>query len=405
MTRAVGGRVRFLLGLALSIPVGCSSVTKDENGEEDVTWTCFEGTEDCRCVAATNGDAVGSSDPLVKACTYSTCFRYNVGDTEQCDCGPSGYTVNTIDARDVRAVAACPPGRGRGPDPGDGGTGGVGGTGTAGKGGGGDATGGTVITGGTGSAGKASGGASGVGGTGTTGGTGTAGGTGGVAGTGTAGSGTAGGTGMGPFECPGFPANCNHFASFPVSTAQSFGSGDFTGGISVFGAGITRDMNDLAHIHITGMVSGYGNGFVIWFTSCSDLSAYTGVSFFMTGTAGAQNLVDFQLQTNSTFPWQPRPMDLKGSCTAPSGLDPYGYCIPPTVAVTTGTETAIVTWSNVAGGTPVAWSATTSPREIIGLQWQFPWSTGATPYTVDISVSNVSFISDAAQVECVPVAL
>jgi hypothetical protein len=402
MTRVVRGRGLFLLGLALAIPVGCSSVSKDENGDEpDASWTCFEGAGVCRCLAA-DGD-VGSSEPRVKACTYSTCFRYTVADTEACDCGSTGYTVDTIDARDVRAVAACPPGRGRGPDPGDGGTGGVGGTGTAGKGGGGDATGGTVITGGTGTAGKAGGGTSGVGGTGTTGGTGTEG---GVGGTGTAGSGTAGGSDMGPFTCPGVAANCNHFASFPISTAQCFGTGDFTGGISVFGAGITRDPNDLAHIHITGMVTGYGHGFNVWFTSCSDLSAYTGVSFIMTGTAGPQDLYDFQVQTNSTYPWQPRPADLKGSCTAPSGMDPFGYCIPPTIAITTGPEAAVVLWSNFVGGMPVSWSSTTSPREIVGLQWQFRWSTGSTPYAVDISLSNVSFISDASpRAECVPVAL
>ncbi|MGC4094215.1 MAG: hypothetical protein QM756_41160 [Polyangiaceae bacterium] len=90
-------------------------------------------------------------------------------------------------------------------------------------------------------------------------------------------------------------------------------------------------------------------------------------------------------------------MDKKGSCTAPDLASVWTVCVAPTKSGITIPETpAVVTvnWSDVTGGMPAtaAWSASTSPDEIVGLQWQFPWSAASAPYSVDITIDDITLI-------------
>jgi hypothetical protein len=283
-------------------------------------------------------------------------------------------------------------GRGSGASGGTGGaTGGAGGT-TGGTGGATGGTGGSV-----GGAGGSMGGTAGA----------TTGGTAGSA-AGSAGSGGAAG-GMG-FTCKGTMATCNAITDFAVPPGE-FGSGDFHGGASVFGAGVMRDMTT-TELHVTGMVTDYGHGFNLWFAFCSDISAFTGVSFVVKGTAGMPtptdmpNIVQFQLQTNSNYPWQPFAMEtppgIKGACTAPAGMDPWGVCLAPSINVTLGEAAQMVPWAMMMGGMPTAWDPVASPKEIVGIQFQFPWKTGAMPYAVDVILDDVKLIGAAAETVCPP---
>jgi len=268
---------------------------------------------------------------------------------------------------------------------GKGGTGGVGG-----------ATGG--VGGATGGVGGATGGTGGsVAGTG-----GATAGTGGAA-AGAAGSsaGTAGAAGAGgPFACQGTAPTCSTIAQF-----AEWGMGDFHGGASVFGSGLTQDMSDLGVLHVTGMVGGYGHGFNIWFTFCSNLSTATGgITFTVRGTTGdaTPNLIDFQPQTNSTYPWEPFPLvNAKGGCTAmPAGADPWSYCIAPAARVTLSDLPQTVPWAMVTGGAPVPFDAATSPAEIVGLQWQFPWTSTSTAYAVDVYLDDVKLAGVTPETDC-----
>jgi hypothetical protein len=268
-----------------------------------------------------------------------------------------------------------------GGDNGGGGTGpAMGGVSGTGQGGTGAGTGGSVTGGTPGTGGGVTGGTPGTGGSG-----------------GAATGGGGGAAAMGPYACAMNTPNCGQIGDFSTATAQSFGNSMFSGGVSVFGAGITRDMNDTTKLHITGMVTGYGHGFNIWLTACSTFEAYTGITFTISGTTGdtPMNTIDFQLQSNTDYPWQPRPMDNKGACTAPMGMDPYGVCIAPTLNVmlspTATPMPQTVTWAMMMGGTPTAWSATDSPKEIVGIQWQFPWGSGKTMYAVDVTLDDVKF--------------
>jgi len=273
---------------------------------------------------------------------------------------------------------------------------------TAGKGGGGGAGG---TTGGTGGAGGTTGGVGGAGGT--TGGVGGAAGavtTGGSAGVATGGasgaSGAAGGGAAGPFVCKGTTPTCSAVTQF-----AEWGSGDFHGGASVFGAGVTQDMTDLSVLHVTGMVSGYGHGFNLWFTFCSNLTTATGgVTFTVRGTTAdaMPNLIDFQPQTNSNYPWEPFPLvNQKGGCTAvPAGSDPWSYCTAPSARVTLGDAPQTVTWAQVMGGAPVPFDPATSPAEIVGLQWQFPWTSTSTAYAVDVTLDDVKLTGITPETDC-----
>ncbi len=292
--------------------------------------------------------------------------------------------------------------------------GGTSGTGLAGESG--ESSGGASGSGGrggsSGGSGQATGGRSGAGGTPSRGGAGAGGappgGTGGRAGSsagggvggrsGAAGTGGIAGTGgagpTGPYACRPTPATCGQINDFSTLTAASWGSGDFTGGVSVFGSGVTRDTTASA-LHVTGTVTGYGHGFTLWFSRCSSLAAYTGITFTLSGTTASatrSNTMDLQLQTNADYPWQPRPMDLKGGCTAATVADALALCVAPGLGgIVLAASPQLVTWAEIMGGMPTAWHVSMSPAELLGIQWLFPWSTEFQPYAVDVTLDNVRF--------------
>jgi hypothetical protein len=290
-------------------------------------------------------------------------------------------------------IAAC---SGGGDEDGES-SGGKGGTGAGASGGVGGATGGVGgTTGGVG--GGTTGGGAGVGGAATGGMAGTS--VGGAAGS-TAGSGGSAGS-SGPFACKGTTPTCNTISQF-----GEWGSGDFHGGASVFGAGLTMDTADTSSLHVTGMVGGYGHGFNIWFTYCSNLSMSTGITFTLRGTSGAptatgtMNVIDFQPQANSNYPWQPRPMDMKGACTATDPTNPWSECVASQITAVPLSDTpTTIMWSQIMGGLPVPWDAATSPSEIIGLQWQFAWAEGGTAYPVDVYLDDVKLDGVTPDMDC-----
>ena len=160
-------------------------------------------------------------------------------------------------------------------------------------------------------------------------------------------------------------------------------------------------------LHVTGQVSGY-SGFLIWFTRCTDLSAYAGISFMLSGAVGAAgiyvNTLDFMLPTNSTFPWQTVENTSRqlGGCTAVDASNPWSSCVFPSlnIAVPAPPTVVEVRWVDMIGGLPTQWDARFSPRELMGIQWQFPWSSSFAPYAVDVMVDDIRFIGGADDVPC-----
>ena len=216
-------------------------------------------------------------------------------------------------------------------------------------------------------------------------------------GSGTAGS---GGAGTGPFTCAKTAASCGSWTTFPQSTMNSWGSGMFTGGITVFGTGFTRSATGTDSVHVSGMVTGYGYGFGLYFSSCSDLSKYTGLSFKVKGMTDATAMLQVQVQSNEDYPWQPRPMDMKGSCTAPDATMAYSVCIAPSknVAVTGTEATVTVAFADLAAGMP---KATLDPTQVVGIQFAMPWAgTTGTPYAADITISDIELTGGGTAPSC-----
>jgi hypothetical protein len=81
-------------------------------------------------------------------------------------------------------------------------------------------------------------------------------------------------------------------------------------------------------------------------------------------------------------------------------MDPWGLCLAPTYNVTLGDAAQAVTWAMMMGGAPVAWDPVASPKEIVGIQFQFPWKDGAMPYAVDVTLDDVKFTGAATEMDC-----
>ncbi len=260
----------------------------------------------------------------------------------------------------------------------------------------------------TGTAGKSGTGGTGTGtagtGTGTAGtGTGTAGTGTGTAGTGagTAGSGAGGGSGSGAYACAGTKptaALITDFSDLVAGTAANAGQYTFGGTNAVSGGTFSYQTGALTYttsamsLEVAGMVKDY-DGFGLYFGTCVDASAYTGVSFNIKGNVGTSGKILFSFQTNADTGINSTTM--KGACPVTPPADPnndYAEChfgqIPVTVPAGGGVVT--VKFSDSTGGLPVAG---VDGRDLLGLQWAFNWA-GATdtPYAADVTVDDVMFV-------------
>ncbi|MDF3066622.1 MAG: hypothetical protein K0R38_2223, partial [Polyangiaceae bacterium] len=254
-------------------------------------------------------------------------------------------TLGTFAAIFSLATAACSSGGGDEDDDDDGGSSGngTGGTATAGNG-----------TGGTGTAAGTS-----AGGTSTAAGTGTTAGTGATAGTGTGGT---GGGSAGPsvcdnstFELPVGEAYVDNFEedtrflgwySFSDTTPPNMPAPDraSTGALTTMYSG---------HVGATGIKSskmmGYGAGFGFGLVdpakgACVDLSAFKGISFWIKGTAGADNTLKFQIVSPSTQPADSMPV---GDC--PTSASACAFKHPSkTVTLTADWKQVIINFSDLA---------------------------------------------------------
>ena len=83
-----------------------------------------------------------------------------------------------------------------------------------------------------------------------------------------------------------------------------------------------------------------------------------------------------------------------GRCIPTSGITQFAEegCSSPvkTITVTDMPTVVNVLWSDFSGGSPEMNVAT--PAEITHISWTWPWTTGATPYPVDIVIDDLSFI-------------
>lgn len=148
--------------------------------------------------------------------------------------------------------------------------------------------------------------------------------------------------------------------------------------------------------NITGTVGNY-SGAGLWFGGCAgvDLSAYTGISFTISGTVGTAGTVVFNVATPENT--APKPEDCFtniNTCTAAT-------CAAPSysVTVTETQQTVSVLWADFTGGAP---NAAVNPAQITGMQWVFPWEwectveSGGDPascaYDINVTIDNITLL-------------
>jgi hypothetical protein len=208
----------------------------------------------------------------------------------------------------------------------------------------------------------------------------------GTAGTGTAGTGTAGtataGTSAGGapgFACAGAKPMSALITQFDDLVANPMNPGNFTftagvpGGTFHYQPGVFMATDMGKALNVKGKVNAY-DGVGIYLNSCTDASAYTGVSFRIKGKAGPTGKMSFRVQTNATTAISM--VNMKGSCVVPAGtVDTYELCHPSMVDVPVTEAGAVVevTWAQLLGGVPVA---AVTGKDIVGLEWAFAWMPG-----------------------------
>ena len=235
-------------------------------------------------------------------------------------------------------------------------------------------------------------------------------GTGGTTGGGTGGKGTGGmtGSGVGGSNVDAGPPLCTGGAwtgapmitDFSDVATPDGGTGlrvGTQGGLYTYGGTMTTVVNGALHVTgtypaSTATVQQYV-GWGIYFDNCIDATAYSGISFTMTGSFGTCDM----LAIGASFPQdQPVPTDPAagghGTCT---GTACYGPGAPHTVTSTS------VTFAAMVGGSPILTVTPEAKSRITGVNFGFhsPLAAagdagsdaGAGGCTVDFTIDNIAF--------------
>jgi hypothetical protein len=143
------------------------------------------------------------------------------------------------------------------------------------------------------------------------------------------------------------------------------------------------------HVHATGIKSskamGYGAGFGFGLVdpakgACVDLSAFKGISFWIKGTAGADNSLKFQIVSALTQPADSMPV---GDC--PSSASPCAFKHPAkTIMLTPDWKQVIINFADLAPATAYA------PGKVLG----FNMITDGPDY--DVQIDEATFFADMA---------
>jgi len=237
------------------------------------------------------------------------------------------------------------------------------------------------------------------------------------------GAGTAGSAGMGggaamPPPMPAAPADpnapsgpaqvCNRtpapgdgvlvdFGTYTPRTATGGGAwgdmglGQITGGTSVYSIDtasaltIVVENGELA-LSATMAPAMAFTGLVLWFAPCVDASAFSGLTFPISGDLGGASLL-VKAQTSPDYPVDVS--NSKGKCEYPREETKFTTCQQPTATITALTENPVaLEWAEFINGVPVA---AVEPAELLGFELQFACNTGDCAF--DVSVGDVQFIA------------
>jgi hypothetical protein len=136
-------------------------------------------------------------------------------------------------------------------------------------------------------------------------------------------------------------------------------------------------------LHVTGTVGG-PSGFGVWFGPCIvDMSGYGGISFTIGGETGRSGTLELTVYTSSNLP--------PSECQIGRGKCVQDACSPSGVLVPVSALPMVITlpWTAFSGGSP---ASAVDPAEITQLNWDFAWTSGMTPYDVDVTLDRVMLV-------------
>ena len=195
----------------------------------------------------------------------------------------------------------------------------------------------------------------------------------GTAGSATAGSG--GGASVG-YACSGTALTSDVITDFSnlVASPTSTGNYTFVGGVmggtfSYQTGALTLDTVGNTALKVTGNVKAY-DGFGLYFNTCYNAGAYTGVSFSVKGYAGPKGKLNFRVQTNANTAIMAA--NMKGTCVS-TAADTYADCHASSfdVPVTATATVVTVMFSQLKDGVPVP---VVDGKDVVGLEWAFDWT-------------------------------
>ncbi|MEP6653684.1 MAG: hypothetical protein ABJA82_10015 [Myxococcales bacterium] len=168
-----------------------------------------------------------------------------------------------------------------------------------------------------------------------------------------------------------------------AGTGGRGGAAGTAGGGALGPVGITENLTG-SDWHISGVIGNY-SAFVVTLACATDASAFSGIQFTISGTAGTPNRLTMQAAFAG---------DEAGSRVTPMTGMCEGTCSAPFTTVNlTATKTLIqIPWSTFTGGRPIS---TVNPAQLTALRWVFNWNPALQPYAVDLRLDDLSFIPAA----------
>ena len=157
----------------------------------------------------------------------------------------------------------------------------------------------------------------------------------------------------------------------PTSTTGDYSfMGGVQGGTYTYQMGALKlDTVGTTVLNVKGNVKAY-DGFGLYFATCTDASAYTGVSFSVKGNVGPKGTLNFRVQTNTNTAINMQYM--KGQCVS-TATDTYNDCHASSIDIPVSATPTVVTvmWSQLTGGVPIA---AVTGKDVMGLEWALDWT-------------------------------
>jgi hypothetical protein len=171
---------------------------------------------------------------------------------------------------------------------------------------------------------------------------------------------------------PAPAASITDFNSVDSATGD-FANAGLTGYVFTLG-GLNRDLSG-GTLHVAGSAAAYA-GFGVAF-DCVDASMYSGISFKISGNAGASGMLSVAVDTEADTA-----RESGGTCVAGPTM-----CFPPAKNITVGADTTVsVAWADLMGGMP---RSSVDPTRIHAVVWTFAYA--ASSYAVDVTVDDLAF--------------